>query len=99
MRGWRELCVGCSLSVGIRCTVSVQVLVAKTDIGDTVVLTARSALVSCMKEGLVMLGKNGIETPAQIRFGVVNEGRFGYVRKEWNRNPRYTGPDLLWYRA
>ena len=99
MRGWRELCVGCSLSVGIGRTVSVQVLVAKTDIGDTVVLTARSALVSCMKEGLVMLGKNGIETPAQIRFGVVHEGRFGYVRKEWNRNPRYTGPDLLWYRA
>ena len=125
MQGWRELCVGCSLSVGIGRTVSVQVLVAKTDIGDTVVLTVRSALVSCMKEGLVMLGKNGIETPAQIRFGVVhggrfdyellgkngietpaqirfgvvNEGRFGYVRKEWNRNPRYTGPDLLWYRA
>ena len=95
MRGWRELCVGCSLSVGIGRTVSVQVLVAKTDIGDTVVLTARSALVSCMKEGLVMLGKNGIETPAQIRFGVVHGGRFGYVRKEWNRNPR---SDPLWCR-
>ena len=76
MRGWRELCVGCSLSVGIGRTVSVRVLVAKTDIGDTVVLTARSALVSCMKEGLVMLGKNGIETPAipdQICFGIVLE--------------------------
>ena len=55
MRGWWELCVGCCLSVGIGRTVSVQVLVAKTDIGDTVVLTARSALVSCMKEGLVKL--------------------------------------------
>ena len=30
MRGWREWGIGCSLSVGIRCTVSVQVLVAKT---------------------------------------------------------------------
>ena len=30
MRGWREWWIGCSLSVGIRCTVSVQVLVAKT---------------------------------------------------------------------
>ena len=30
MRGWREGWIGCSLSVGIRCTVSVQVLVAKT---------------------------------------------------------------------
>ena len=69
MRGWWELCVGCSdcsLSVGIGRTVSVQVLVAKTDIGDTVVLTARSALVSCIEEGLVMLGKNRTETPAQM---------------------------------
>ena len=47
----------------------------------------RSALVSCMEEGLVMLGKHGIQTPAQIRLGVVNEGRFGYVRKEWNQTP------------
>ena len=52
-----------------------------------------------MKEGLVMLGKNGVDSRAQVRFGVVDEGMFGYFRKEWNRSHRYAGPDLLWYRA
>ncbi len=59
----------------------------------------RLALMSRIEAGLVMLGEDEVEADAQIRFGVVHEGRFGYVRKEWNRNPRYTGPDLLWYRA